>query len=125
MVFKLEHEKREDAQDSISQASAEPYSAVEAPPALSQSLLCLRLGITRVTPCAAMGGDNSAVVSKRELVCLLTEEITDNLQANVCISMCPKFLTHVSVLKLVFLRFSSTPLISLFSAATPLSTSQT
>lgn len=51
------------------------------------------------------GGDNSAVMSKSSLICLLTVERRDNLQANVCINMCPIFLTSVFSFKTGFLVF--------------------
>lgn len=78
-----------------------------------QSLSCLRIRNDHwVTLCAVTGGDNSAVMSKKELICLLTEERRDNLQANVCINMCPKFLTCVLILKLIFWHSSSSPLLT-------------
>lgn len=81
-----------------------------------QSLSCLRIRSYHWnTLCAVTGGDNSAVMSKRELDCQLTEERRDNLQPNVCINMYPKFLTCVLILKLGFRHYSSSLLLTLYS----------
>lgn len=127
-MLELEH-KRQDAQTSVSAASTPStthhtslHDAYYSPSAKSisstflQSLSCLGIrNCHRVTPCAVTRGDNSAVMSKRELVCLLTEGRRDNLQANVCISMCPKFLTYVLILTLIFWHSSSSHLLTPYS----------
>lgn len=120
-LLELEHKKRWDAQTSPARhtsphgancsASAKSVSSI-----FLQSLSCLRIrNYHWVTLCAVTGGDNSAVMSKRELDCLLTEERRDNLQVSVCINMCPKFLTRVLILKLGFWHSSSSPLLTLYS----------